>query len=464
MSRFISYAQNFEDLILWRALGHIERGAYLDVGAQDPCIDSVSLAFYERGWRGMHIEPSKAYAAALREARPDEEVVEAAVGTRSGTLSFYEIPASGLSTGDAAIAERHRAAGLKVRETEVQTCTLDDVLRPLENSPIHWMKIDVEGMELDVLRSWKGGVRPWIVVIESTEPNSPTQSHEQWEAEILGKGYDFVYFDGLNRFYVSAEHPELKVHFLCGPNVFDDFALSGTAQSPFCALVNEQRRAAEAQTLLLQERLTLVETDVETLCGKLGSAEAEEGALRAKIAAMEDDARTLCAKIATMEEDAGTLRAKIAADDAMVARAEARNAWLSQALERRERDIALIVGSRSWVLTSPLRAANRRLAGAVLAAKGVGSTAVYRAWLMLRRTHAKAAFAALIACVPPLRARLERIVTRELGKEPRAVRMDILGLSVPVFVAQATRGGPGKLTVDEILARVEREVNLSGRQ
>ena len=53
----ISYAQNFEDVMLWRALGQIEHGFYIDIGAQDPIIDSVSLAFYEHGWRGIHVEP-----------------------------------------------------------------------------------------------------------------------------------------------------------------------------------------------------------------------------------------------------------------------------------------------------------------------------------------------------------------------------------------------------------------------
>ncbi len=55
---FISYAQNFEDVMLWRALKHVENGFYVDVGAQDPVVDSVSLAFYEHGWRGVHIEPT----------------------------------------------------------------------------------------------------------------------------------------------------------------------------------------------------------------------------------------------------------------------------------------------------------------------------------------------------------------------------------------------------------------------
>ena len=33
---FQSFAQNFEDVILWRALGHVTNGRYVDVGAADP--------------------------------------------------------------------------------------------------------------------------------------------------------------------------------------------------------------------------------------------------------------------------------------------------------------------------------------------------------------------------------------------------------------------------------------------
>ena len=51
-----SYAQNFEDVLLRRALRDIEAGFYVDIGAQDPVVDSVSRGFYELGWRGIHAE------------------------------------------------------------------------------------------------------------------------------------------------------------------------------------------------------------------------------------------------------------------------------------------------------------------------------------------------------------------------------------------------------------------------
>jgi hypothetical protein len=57
MTAFVSYAQNFEDVMLWRALRSLESGFYIDVGANDPTIDSVTKAFYASRWHGINIEP-----------------------------------------------------------------------------------------------------------------------------------------------------------------------------------------------------------------------------------------------------------------------------------------------------------------------------------------------------------------------------------------------------------------------
>ena len=71
---FTSYSQNLEDIRLWRALRHVTPGRYIDIGAWDPRIDSMSLGFYEKGWRGYHFEPNPTFAARLRAHRPDETV------------------------------------------------------------------------------------------------------------------------------------------------------------------------------------------------------------------------------------------------------------------------------------------------------------------------------------------------------------------------------------------------------
>ena len=59
---FASFSQNGEDVVLWRALRNIGTGRFVDVGANDPQVFSVSMGFYQRGWSGITIEPDPIFA------------------------------------------------------------------------------------------------------------------------------------------------------------------------------------------------------------------------------------------------------------------------------------------------------------------------------------------------------------------------------------------------------------------
>jgi len=223
----ISYAQNFEDIMLWRALGHIEKGSYIDIGAQDPSFDSVSRCFYENGWRGVHVEPTSAYAAMLRDQRPDEIVVEAIAGREHGMSTLFEIPATGLSTGRPDIASHHAERGFPFIERLVPSITLASIFDSLGARDIHWMKIDVEGMERSVLEGWGDhAARPWVLAIESTYPGSRTPTECEWMDLVIERGYREVWFDGLSRFFVAEGHDDLQAAFDLPPNVFDGFSIT----------------------------------------------------------------------------------------------------------------------------------------------------------------------------------------------------------------------------------------------
>jgi len=241
---FISYAQNFEDVMLHRALRDVTDGFYVDVGANSPDVDSVTRAFYERGWRGINIEPMAACHAQLVAARPRDTNLPVAAADRSGTIRFFDIPGTGLSTTDAGVADQHRRAGLEVVERDVPMDTLDNILARHGGQTVHFLKIDVEGAEAAVLRGLSlEAVRPWIVVVESasalgpeelvaaTRGVKPKQGHGAWEALLTGRGYRFVYFDGLNRFYVAQEKAELAAAFEAPPNIFDDWIRAADRQA-----------------------------------------------------------------------------------------------------------------------------------------------------------------------------------------------------------------------------------------
>lgn len=255
---FKSYAQNFEDLMLYRALGHVERGCYIDIGAQHPEVDSVSKAFFDRGWHGVHVEPVPHYANLLRKERPGDRVIEAAVSNCVGHTKLIVFPDTGLSTTVPQIAAAHVDLGATALELDVPTVTLASIAEELCDSEVHWLKIDVEGLEKEVLQGWDPDtLRPWLVVVESTLPNSTQSSHSHWEELLTEADYVHVYADGLNRFYATAERAEqLKPAFALPPNVFDDVQLSEHSSMcrELCQELREQRveLAARCESAQLQ--------------------------------------------------------------------------------------------------------------------------------------------------------------------------------------------------------------------
>jgi FkbM family methyltransferase len=221
---FISYAQNYEDVTLWRALHAVEKGFYVDVGAADPEEWSVTRAFYDRGWSGINVEPLDDYFDKLKQTRPRDTNLKVAAGRESGARTLHAFAGTGLSTFDARIAARHQADGWKSCDTVVPVLPLAKILEDCAPPIIHFLKIDVEGAELEVLEGLNlGRTRPWIILIEATEPFSTISTREKWEHVVAGQGYEFAYFDGVNCFYVATEVSRLKEKLAVPPNVFDDF-------------------------------------------------------------------------------------------------------------------------------------------------------------------------------------------------------------------------------------------------
>ena len=270
---FISYAQNFEDVMLWRALKHIEKGFYIDVGAWSPDVDSVTRAFYERGWHGINIEPNPEFHQQLQRRRPHDINLQLAIGDQEATLSMNFLTNPGLSTLDDAIAQTHQQAGWEVERQPVQVTTMAKIWAEYvpAGQDVHFLKVDVEGFEAAALRGndWSKN-RPWIVVVEATLPMTQEESYGDWEPILLKAGYLYAYFDGLNRFYVAEEHPELLDAFKAPPNLFDEFVLYRQQEAEARANEAEARaNEAEARANEAEAHATQAEARANEVISKL---------------------------------------------------------------------------------------------------------------------------------------------------------------------------------------------------
>jgi len=238
----ISYAQNAEDVLLRRVFPHERDGFYVDVGAHHPVHDSITNHFYQRGWRGINVEPIPAMHRLLRDARPRDVNLNIGLSNARGSSTFYEsLTHPALSTFVESNARRHMDEGETFREVIVETSTLAAVCAEHAAAEIDFLSIDVEGLERQVLAGadferW----RPRVIVIESTHPNQRRPTHDLWEPLLLDARYEFAFFDGLNRFYLRAENAADRERLAVPANVFDNYV-------PYRFHLWAQERDAHAQ-------------------------------------------------------------------------------------------------------------------------------------------------------------------------------------------------------------------------
>jgi len=249
----VSYAQNFEDVILHRVFADIRQGTYVDVGAWEPVAESVTKAFYDLGWQGINIEPSPVFAR-LAQARPRDINLNLALGAARGRqmLRVYSDAAQVLQASTLMPEHLPRIPNrveLRAADIEVEVLPLAEVLDThLYGRHIHFLKIDVEGAEEAVIRGadWQRH-RPEVVLIEATRPQSTERSDGAWHALMLAAGYRSVLFDGLNAWFLREESSHRAASFATPPNVFDNFRRHDAQAEQRIAAAEARARSLEAQ-------------------------------------------------------------------------------------------------------------------------------------------------------------------------------------------------------------------------
>ena len=154
-----------EKNFVWEFFNHSTSGFFVEVGASDPVYMSQTWRLEQQGWSGILVEPLAECCEALRRERKRSVVVQAAAGAAdSGSEAVIHIPAAGPGLAFIRL-DLVRRSWERVETVPVRT--LDHIFAELGHPKVDFLSIDVEGMELEVLRGMDlARNRPRLILVE----------------------------------------------------------------------------------------------------------------------------------------------------------------------------------------------------------------------------------------------------------------------------------------------------------
>lgn len=205
----ISYSQFGEDLVLGKLLKK-SKGFYVDVGAYHPKHFSNTYLLYQKGWRGINIDPNPETIRLFNRYRKDDNNIQTGIGARNEPLVYYTFSHSNWNT----FSEERAMAWKQKREVNFLG-TLTVPCRPLtkllreqtrKDVEIDLLNIDAEGMDLEVLQSsdWEA-YRPTVIVIESAAFDPDVPNSDKIYSFLKNKSYTLYAFMGTSLVFVKKK-------------------------------------------------------------------------------------------------------------------------------------------------------------------------------------------------------------------------------------------------------------------
>jgi FkbM family methyltransferase len=210
------HSQEKQDLVLdTHVFQGYKRGVFVEVGAWDGVCFSNTLFFEkERDWTGLTIEPHPEKYEELKKNRPSTIHLNVAVNDVNEVVDFLTITGdtSMLSGIKAHYDPRHlqrienetKQLNTTYTTIPIQSKRLDTIFTEHNVQRVHYLSIDVEGSEFNVIRSIDFS-NVFIDVIEF-ENNYPDKSDSIVEY-LRTKGYEKAPIQSIDIFMIHTRSP-----------------------------------------------------------------------------------------------------------------------------------------------------------------------------------------------------------------------------------------------------------------
>lgn len=201
----ISYSQVGEDLIIDYIFKQVIKAksiTYLDIGTNDPIIGNNTYLFYLKNDFGVCLEPDPILYKKIVAKRTRDVVLNAGIGTgeqTEGTLYRFLDGYSGWNTFSKEEAEkRHQESKIQYHQYDrIPFLKLNDVIQKYFNPYPDFISIDVEGLDLQILKTMDfTRFRPIVFCVETIDfsPDNKGKKNTGAIDLLLSNGYE-VYAD-----------------------------------------------------------------------------------------------------------------------------------------------------------------------------------------------------------------------------------------------------------------------------
>ena len=203
-----SYGHQGEDAVLQGMLKWVKRGTYVDVGAYHPVLYSNTYAFYKEGWRGIVIDPNSDMKPLYALMRPRDTFVHTAVGERPEEKEYYMFDDGAYNSFDSVRAHSWKESrGLPIKKTRmVSFKPLAQILKEQGITHIDFLNVDVEGLDLEVLKTHDWSVPTRVIAVEDETFNPDAPRENAIYAYLHDKGYVLAGLVGLTLLF--SKHKE----------------------------------------------------------------------------------------------------------------------------------------------------------------------------------------------------------------------------------------------------------------
>lgn len=214
LANLASYSQAGEDKVvdfIMSFFTKIDRSKinYLDIGSNYPNGSNNTFYYYQKGCRGVLIEPNEKLCELSRTIRPGDIVINAGVKfDEKDESTYFSFEDTGINTFDENRAKEMQEKGHELLDKKtIKLVSINDVFdNQFKNKKVDFMSLDAESVDLLILKSIDfNKYRPKVICVEAEKTSLKYGTPNEMVSFMEANDYIIMADTSINYIFLAKE-------------------------------------------------------------------------------------------------------------------------------------------------------------------------------------------------------------------------------------------------------------------